>query len=141
GIYVFYQVQQDSQREQAYTTLSVIDEKGSLFTTEMPYHNQQTLLRPLYHFIQSAMKRQGLNGDVSPQQLAVQAVHFFEVMGNVKQQQGYLESRKTANDISQPTLVNIQVVAELNEESSISYTIYCDQQKFSSLVYGDALFT
>lgn len=138
GIYVFYQIQQ--QPEHAYVTLSVIDEKGSLFTTDMPYHNQQTLLRPLHRFLRSAMERQSLNGDVSPQQIAMQSIQFFEVMGNVRQQQGYLELRKVASDISQLDFVNIQAIAEPDADNNITYSIYCDQREFSTLDYGEALF-
>ena len=137
GVYVFYQLQ--TYTEQPLASVTVIDEKGSLFTTEMPYHNQQTLLRPLSRFIRAAMERQSLHGDVSLQQLKMQSVQFFEVMGNVKQQQGYLEQRKVNSDISQLGFINIQVIAEPDIDGHIRYTIYCNQQEFSTLEYGEGL--
>lgn len=136
-VHVFYQLHQP---EKPCASLTVIDEKGSLFTTEMPYHNQQTLLRPLSRFIRAAMERQSLNGEVSLQQLTMQSVQFFEVMGNVKQQQGYLEQRKVNSDISQLGFVNIQVIAEPDADGHIRYTLYCNQQEFSTLEYGAGLF-
>ena len=126
--------------EKPCASLTVIDEKGSLFTTEMPYHNQQTLLRPLSRFIRAAMERQNLNGEVSLQQLTMQSVQFFEVVGNVKQQQGYLEQRKVNSDIGQLGFVNIQVIAEPDADGHIRYTLYCNQQEFSTLEYGAGLF-
>lgn len=137
GIYLFYQAPIHAQE---LAQVSILDEKGSLFTAEMPYYNQQTLLRPLHRFIRVAIERQSYNGDLAVQQSLMQNVQFYEVLGKVKQQQGYLEPRSVTSDISQVAFVNIQAIAEPDVEGNINYTIYCDQKEFSSLKYQDEFY-
>lgn len=137
GIYLFFQA---PTRPEDTAQVSILDEKGSLFTAAMSYYNQQTLLRPLHRFIRAAIERQCLNGDLVAQHSLMQNVQFFEVLGKVKQQQGYLEPRNATSDINQVAFVNIQVIAEPNDEGEINYTIYCDQQEFSVLEYGAELY-
>lgn len=132
GVYIFYQ----ASAENNLANITVIDEKGSLFTFETPYNNQQTLLRPLGRFIQSTMERQRLSQDASAQFMTAQ---FFEVMGNVKQQQGYLEPRKVSNDITQVNFIDLRVTAEPDREGKIRYVVRFNQQEFSSSDYGAEL--
>lgn len=141
GVYLFFQAPGQAGITGDQAVVSVIDEKGSLFTTKMPYYNQQTLLRPLHRFVRAAIERQNLSGEVGLQQSMIQNVQFYEVLGNVKQQQGYLEPRNATSDISQVNFVNIQAIAEPDSDGNISYNIYCDEKEFSAMEYGARLYT
>lgn len=139
GIYLFYQIQSDAHLQQQYARISVIDEKGSLFTTEMPFYNQLSLLRPLHRFIRAAITRESLHNEISPQQAALHSVQFFEIVGNLKLHQGCAEARTVTSDIGHLAFVNIRAIAEPGAEGNITYTIYCNQREFSTLEYGDQL--
>lgn len=134
GIYVFYQLEHTQAR------ITVIDEKGSLFTTHTEYHNQQTLLRPLVNFINAALQRQLLDGDPTSALPETKDIAIYELVGNIKQQQGRAERRQLHSDLSQLHFINIKAIAELDSEQQLRFTIYCNEQEFSALAYGDDLF-
>jgi adenylate cyclase class 1 len=134
GIYVFYQLEHMQAR------ITVIDEKGSLFTTHTEYHNQQTFLRPLVNFINAAMQRQLLDGDNTNPLPAINDIFIYELVGNIKQHHGHAEPRQLHSDLSQLHFINIKAIAELDTEQQLRFTIYCNEQEFSALAYGDDLF-
>lgn len=133
GIYVFYQL----ENHQAHITL--VDEKGSLFTTRAEFHNQQTLLRPLVLFIRAALHRLHLDGDLSGNTGEQETIHLFELHGNFKQQQGLVEARQLHSEINQLHFINIKAIAEM-EGQQLAFSIFCDEQEFSTLAYGEELF-
>ena len=134
GIYVFYQL------EHTRAHITIVDEKGSVFTTQTEYHNQQTLLRPLVNFINAAMSRQLLDGDQTATLADSKHIVIYELVGNIKQQQGYAERRQLHSDLSQLHFINIKAIAEVDTEQQLRFTIFCNEQEFSALAYGDDLF-
>jgi len=140
GIHVFYHIDPLAQSTQQDVELSIIDERGSLFSTSMVFHNQQTLLRPLYRFIRTVMERQNLS-EISLQQSAAQTISFYEIMGKVSQRQGYAETRSVDDDISQLAFTQVQAIAESDSDGEFHFNIYCGDQEFSALELGDNLFS
>lgn len=134
GIFIFYQLQEN------HALITVVDEKGSIFSTHTEYHNQQTLLRPLVNFINAAMQRQLLAGDYQGTLPDPNKVAIYELTGNIKQQQGIAERRQLHSDLSQLHFINIKAIAEMDGEQEFRFTIFCNEQEFSSLAYGDKLF-
>lgn len=134
GVYVFYQL------EHAHAQITIVDERGSVFITNTEYHNQQTLLRPLVNFIKAAMQRQLLDGDSTGVQPDTNDIVIYELMGNIKQQQGHAERRQLHSDLSQLHFINIKAIAEMDNEQQLRFTIYCNEHEFSTLAYGDDLF-
>lgn len=134
GVYVFYRL------EGTQAQITIVDEKGSVFTTETGYHNQQTLLRPLVNFIGAAMRRQLLDGGRTAALPDNREIVIYELMGNIKQQQGHAERRHLHSDLSQLHFINIKAIAEMDGEQQLRFTIFCNEQEFSALTYGDELF-
>lgn len=134
GIYLFYQVENDQAQ------ITIIDEKGSVFNIQTEYHNQQTLLRPLVNFINAAMQRQLLDATHSEVTPAARTINLYELVGNIKQQQGIAERRQLHKDLRQLHFINIKAIAELDREQQLRFTIFCNEQEFSALAYGDDLF-
>ncbi len=130
GVYLFYQVKGES------AAIYIVDEKGSLFTMNMPFHNQQTLLRPLIGFIRAAMRRQQLEGDIS----GVVDIAVYELTNDGKQI-SLLNTRQLLQDLTQLHFINIKAIADLDVEDNIQFTVYCDEQEFSALAYGADVFT
>jgi adenylate cyclase class 1 len=136
GIYVFFQAP-GTHDEKA--KVCIIDEKGSLFTSDMPYYNQQTLLRPLQHFISAVMARKKMMAMSGVDTLQL-PVFFYEVLGNVKQQQGYLEERPANGDIHWARIINIYAIAEPDRNGEIHFNIYCNGKEFSLLEHQDKIY-
>ena len=133
GIYVFYQLEQDS------ANIILVDEKGSLFCARTEFHNQQTLLRPLVQFIRAAIQRLHLDGDHTGNLPDEESIHVYELTGNIKLQQCIVEPRQLQREISQLHFINIKAIAEMDGQT-LRFTIFCDEQEFSTLAYGDELF-
>ena len=134
GIYLFYQLQQEQPR----AVITIIDEKGSLFTTTTEYHNQQTLLRPQVNFIRAAMQRQLHTSD--PGKVDDIQIRMYELIGNIKLQQGRLERRELHNNLAQLHYINIKAIVEMDSDQELRFTVFCNEQEFSSITYGDELF-
>ena len=116
----------------------VIDEKGSLFNSRMPFHDLQTLLRPLHRFIRAVMERLSLEGAPLQADFGVHPVEFFEWVHSRREQQ--LERRTVTTDLNRLAFFDIQVIAEPGPDEELRFSIYCDQQEFSELEYGPRLF-
>lgn len=134
AIYLFYYLDGSEAR------ITIIDERGSLFSINTPYHNQQTLLRPLVNFINAALQRQLLDGHQPITPNEPKDILIYELTGNIKQHQGIAEVRQLQKDWSQLHFINIKAIAEMDGEHQLRYTIFCDEQEFSALRYGDNLF-
>jgi adenylate cyclase class 1 len=139
AIYLFYQI----EKEQAHIT--VVDHKGAFFSKSVVLFNVQALLRPLCRFIRSAVERQALDYEHSHDHNSrvddLQTIKIFELIGDFKQRNAYLETRTIAQDLSQLQFINVCAVAEPNENEKLSFTLYCDGKEFSALEFGDELFS
>jgi adenylate cyclase, class 1 len=136
GIYLFYQLGQQAQ-------LTIVDPGGAFFSKTCPVLNAQTLLRPLCRFIRSAVERQLLEQEHAQDSQtldALQAIHIYELMGDLRQKNAWLEPRTVAGDINQLPFINVCAVAEPGLQEQLSFTLYCDGREFSALEYGDELF-
>jgi adenylate cyclase class 1 len=134
AIYLFYYLEGSEAK------ITIIDERGSLFSINTQYHNQQTLLRPLVNFINAALQRQLLDGQQAITPGLPKDILIYELTGNIKQQQGVAELRQLQKDWSQLHFINIKAIAEMDTGQQLRYTIFCDEQEFSTLSYGDNLF-
>lgn len=138
AIYLFYHI--DQQQAQ----ITIVDHKGAFFSKTLALFNVQALLRPLCRFIRSAVERQALDHEHQSEHSAdvdsLQVIKIFELIGDLKQKNAYLEPRSVAQDLTQLPFINVCAVAEPNENEELSFTLYCDGKEFSALEFGDDLF-
>ena len=130
--------------EQQHAQITIVDHKGAFFSKTTELFNVQALLRPLCRFIRSAVERQALDYEYYYDKVTkvddLQAIKIFELMGDVKQKNAYLEPRNIAQDLTQLKFINVCAVAEPNANDELSFTLYCDGKEFSALEFGDDLF-
>lgn len=123
----------------------LVDEKGSLFNTVMPFYNQQSLLRPLHRFIRSVIDRQSLGTELYRGAFGVQPVDFFELKlrrgGALSNNEHHLERRTVTTDLGNLFFFNIQAIAEAKNDGEMRFNIYCNQQEFTEIEFGGDLFT
>jgi len=119
-------------------TLYVVDEKGSLFTTRIPFANPKALLQPMHRFIRSVIERQSLERADLPATFGVQTVDFYEL---VNEKNGPRAERcHVSTDLNQIAFFNIQAIAEPGPDGELMFNIYCDQQEFIGLDLAEALY-
>lgn len=140
GIYVFYQVQG------GLATVSVFDERGSLFMSTMVYFTQVTFLRPLIGFIQNCVLHQRWS-ELQAKVLDAPLIRVYEIepLAHVATSGSRLlplqlheRELQEASEGGYP--LKISVIAEPDAQGGIGYSILCNEKEFSSLVYGDDLF-
>jgi adenylate cyclase class 1 len=138
AIYLFYHI----EKNQAHITL--VDHKGAFFSKTTALFDVQSLLRPLCRFIRSALERQALdaqhNYENSTKVSDLHAIKIFELKGDPKQKNAYLEARNIAQDLTQVHFINVCAVAEPNQYEQLSFTLYCNGKEFSALEFGNDLF-
>nr|WP_320416308.1 class I adenylate cyclase [Candidatus Reidiella endopervernicosa] len=134
AVQFFYQVH-DGTAE-----IYVLDERGSLFHQELPFHDSATLLTQYQWFFDTVLPRlsfmiseqtgeAGFQGDVS----------LYQIVKNTNTGEFRLEPRKVPHSAGVHRYFNVQVIGDLMDDRPV-FTIYCDDREFSSLEHGDALF-
>lgn len=117
----------------------VVDEYGSLHTRKLEFYDEERLLGHYHLFFDSILQRQLFeiigHGDEVGDEIAVE---YYQVG---RDRQGQLQvGRRIADDHIQHGYLSIQVIASRDEASGSVFSIYCDDQEFSSVEYGSELF-
>ncbi len=122
----------------------VLDEHGSLFHCRQPFHDQQSLLRPLHRFIRAVNERQEWQKPPTERVLSKPPVAFYELVTHREQQTttavGQIEPRAVTTDLNRLRFFDVQVIAELGEDGGHRFNFYCDQQEFCEWEWGEDLF-
>lgn len=134
-VYLFYRLNPATAMAQ----LFLVDERGSLIQHRVSYHNTASLLKPLQQFIFSTMERRTVNRH--PEAGRKSRLFVYELAAGDKP--GIY--RPDASALSAPPsgdqlFINIQVTAEPDNDGEMFYTLYCNQQEFSSLQYGEQIY-
>ena len=140
-IEVFYQRSNDTAQ------VYVLDEYGSLFSYNTPFVDEQTLLNPLSQFLQSTLYR--LNNaqlDLASEWSEERGVPlqrqllYFELPQAHPNAPVRVKPRRV-NAGLHCSYFNVQAIAEPSEDKQMVFNIYCDQQEFTSLEWGEQLYS
>ena len=112
----------------------VVDETGTLFHQQQPYHDQVTLLNPYRRFLQSVSYRQGVMAGLTANKVP-RIYQLTKGKGAVWNAKEHLINDET----SMLRYFNIQVIASEFQPGSSNFTYFCDDIEFSPLEYGDKL--
>jgi adenylate cyclase class 1 len=133
------------QRNEQQADVFVIDEMGSLYNFTTPFRDEHTLLQPLNQFMQAALFRQGsempqLFGgayEVLLESGAPRSIEYYEVVTEIAPT--HIEHRTLAPH-SNTQFFNVQAIADYDFNGNLIFNIYCDQEEFTELELGDALY-
>ncbi|MDB6060024.1 MAG: adenylate cyclase [Verrucomicrobiaceae bacterium] len=133
------------QRRESAADVFVIDEMGSLYNFTTPFRDEQTLLQPLHQFMLAALFRQGsetaefVGGthDVLLETGAPRSIEYYEVVS--EQTPVYIE-RRTVPPQPGNQFFNVQAIADYDFNNNLIFNVYCDQQEFTELELGNALY-
>lgn len=117
--------------------LYIVDEYGSLFSYTTPFHSNQSLILPLYRFLTSVLERRQMHHSLDQVALDL-SLEFYELLPGKTAHQFSVEQR-TPVPAAVALFVNIQAIAHQDNRGGLEFDVYCDQQEFSALEYGDQL--
>lgn len=135
-VQLFYQVNGNQ------ALVYVLDEKGSLFFQQVAFHDNLTLLTQFQRFLEKVQHRRdflaresGEAGEFGDSD----AIEYYQILqrGGGKPK---LE-RQNINPFKQSrSYFGVQVIGDVLEENRTVLTMYCNEQEFSTLEFGDRLF-
>lgn len=132
-VQLFYQVQGDQ------ATVYVIDEKGSLFHQQVAFHDNLTLLTQFQRFLEKVRHRRGFLDPDRGGKSDGDDIEYYQIV----QRSGdapRLERQNISPFRQSRSYFGVQVIGDLLEENRTVFTMYCNDQEFSTLEHGDRLF-
>lgn len=133
AVQVFYHVQG------AHARVYVLDEKGSLFTQKVAFHDGLTLVTQFQRFLESVHYRRDTLLGERGEKVGECDVEYYQI---VRDSLGdyHLDQQTISPYRSSRTYLGIQVLGDLLENGRTVFTMYCGDEEFSTLEHGDHLF-
>ncbi len=119
------------------TDVFVLDEQGSLFHQRVPYSEEDALVSHYSRFFDAVLNRQSYLFQDENASLMLDALEIYKVVK--RRAQHYVFERKSVAEDSAAHYFNVQVIGDVVNKNA-AFTVYCNDQEFSSLDYGNGLF-
>ena len=134
-IQVFYRLFEASAE------LYVLDEFNTLWQQRQPFHDETSLLLPLQRFLQSILyRREALMPLESSQSTAAPDVLFYQLLASGGGRARRVEPRAAPQSATKKPFYEVQAIIGKAAPTKVQVTLYCNQQEFSEVEHGDALF-
>ncbi len=118
----------------------VLDERGALFTQQAVYYDNATLLNQFSRFFEAVANRINFMQENALGVGRIRGVEFHELSSDALGRKG-VQRVAPAMDSQSSRFFSLQVIVEPQEERKAAvFTLYCDNEEFSSLQYGKELF-
>lgn len=115
----------------------VLDENGSLFHQRVPYFEDKPLVNHYSRFFDAVLNRQSFLFQDENASLMLDALEIYKVRKGRKN--NYRFERQVPN-VDRPTrYFNVQVIGDMVNRNA-AFTVYCNDEEFSSLDHGKDLF-
>ncbi|MBL1277413.1 MAG: class I adenylate cyclase [Ectothiorhodospiraceae bacterium] len=115
----------------------VMDENGSLFHQRIPYFEDEALVNHYSRFFDAVLNRQSFLFQDANASLMLDALEIYKVKSRRNNKYGF--ERQTP-DVNRPIhYFNVQVIGDMVDQDA-AFTVYCNDQEFSSLDHGKRLF-
>ncbi|MGH1372322.1 MAG: class I adenylate cyclase [Cellvibrionaceae bacterium] len=140
AIQVGYRVLPKDSSRQPLAEIYCLDERGSLWVDQLPFRDEQSLLRPLHQFIRSAIQRLCL-AEQHREFFGVYPVEFYHLKRPTNANGSWSADRiEITTDLRNLNFFNIQAIASNDSTGEGDYSFYCDDQAFHSLDYGTKIY-
>ena len=128
-IQTFYMIENNQAK------IIVIDEKGSMFKQYIPYYNTHALITHLNRFYNSILNRKNfMMGEIMEKEIV--GIEFYEIV-KIKKSSFNVVKVDVKPKLNTDNYFDIQVIGSIDEEEKSHLSVYCNNQEFSSLEYGD----
>ena len=123
-----------------HVTIYIIDECGALFIQKLPFHDSQSLINHFMLFFGSTIKHRNILFMDLEQTTKDFPIEFYQLK-RADQQNYNVTNIEIVPGMNKRNFFNIQVIGNLDEKNNkTTLAIYCEDQEFSSLEYGNGLF-
>lgn len=120
--------------------LYVLDEFNALWQQRLPLEDEAHLLLPLQRFLQSLGMRRDARLPLTSLQQGSLDILYYQLLpaglGKVRS----LEPRQAPSDNGSQPYYEVQAIVQSGIGDEVHITLYCDQQEYSQLEYGDQLY-
>lgn len=116
----------------------VLDERGTLFTQRMRQLDRSAVIRHFTRFFDSIRQRSTFEAG-GDSELPQHEIEFYEVLQRPQDRKNYLVRRESLPRRGTMQGMNIQVIGDVSEANQ-SFAIYCDDQEFSVMEFGNEVF-
>ncbi|CAD5204026.1 class I adenylate cyclase [Pseudomonas sp. FEN] len=121
--------------------LYVLDEFNALWQQHLPFHDEQSLLVPLQRFLQSILyRREALMPMDTTRPSAALETLYYQLQPSAPGQARRVETRPAPQTPVNKPFYDVQAIVGRAGTNEVQVTLYCNQQEFSELEYGDQLF-
>ena len=120
-------------------TIYIIDELGSLFIQKIPFHDSHSLINHFTLFFASTIKRRNILNIEKEQIIEDFPIEFYQLKKNRLNNYG-ITNIEIKPGMKARNYFNIQVMGNLYEDNKTTLCIFCQDQEFSSLEYGNNIF-
>ncbi|MFO8156245.1 MAG: class I adenylate cyclase [Pseudomonadota bacterium] len=133
-VQTFFRPRRDGQ-----VALYILDERGSLFHQVMAYHTSGALIEHLSRFFQSVFRRLS-HLRANAEETMESVVEFYQLESDAR---GHprLTVRQPMSEGHTHHYLDLQAIVERAGEGRTVFSVYCNDQEFSSLEHGRELFT
>jgi adenylate cyclase class 1 len=115
----------------------VLDENGSLFHQRIPHENDEVLINHYGRFFDAVLSRQSY---LFQDEKASPILDTLEIYKVIKRRANkYTFEHRVPDDGCSMHYFNVQVIGDVVERNT-AFTMYCNDEEFSSLDYGKELF-
>jgi adenylate cyclase class 1 len=122
----------------AQVEIYVLDERGALFTQQSIFYDSATLLNQFSRFFEAIANRINFMQENKLGTRRIRGVEFYEMSSDAL---GRKDLQRVGPSYgSSERFLSLQVIVEQLEPDQSAFTLYCDNQEFSSLEYGKGLF-
>ena len=115
----------------------VLDENGSLFHQRIPYFEDGPLVNHYSRFFDAVLNRQSFLFQDSNTSLMLDALEIYRVQK--KRNNKYSFERQAPDVDRHMNYFNVQVIGDMVNQNT-AFTVYCNDEEFSSLDHGKSLF-
>lgn len=126
----------------AWADVYVLDERGSLFHQKAAYYSEPILLSHYQRFLQSAIGRCNASERSPEEEQISTAVELFKMRRDRAGQISITRSQPSqARAAGGDDYLSLQVIGESAVGGRTVFSLYCEGREFSSLEYGDGVFS
>ncbi len=117
----------------------IADEKGSISRSIIRDQHDQNPLVPMHRFLRAAINRQARSQPDLLADFGICPIYFYEVVHRPGQ---VMSARQTpiSQSIRQTNMFEVKAIAYSDDNETIYYDFYCDDQEFSYRSFKDQLF-
>ncbi|SDS52275.1 adenylate cyclase, class 1 [Halopseudomonas sabulinigri] len=134
-IQLFYRLKPQWQVE-----ISLLDERGALWTHQQSYRDEQTMLLPLLRFLNGIRLRRQVKESLEHSQWEGD-IQLYAILPAHDGNPLRLEAKPLPRAGLSPDFYPVQAIAEPGGKRSFNVTIFCDHREFSELEHGPRLYT